>query len=234
MTLLSITNLSLPNPQIIQLKDLLYSLDKFFTNDQQTVTATLFTDYISGLISSGRLWVGTQENLLCSLVTLPLLLFHINGLGSLGSLIPTPLDVPAPNLPQELYNTAQLARSSTRIIISMWTVIVFTALGSAIYLWCLAWLGWAMTIQGPKLSQFPLIDFSSRIAAGKSSAVGEITPLAAGSGIRSRLEDVCLYLGEINETEEEGIRKVDGNESHNIGFSTTDDVRSLKRGIVYS
>jgi len=107
------------------------------------------------------------------------------------------------------------------------------------YVWCLVLMAWAMSVQGPEISKFPLIDFASRIAAGKDlaqSPVDEIVPVASGSGLKEKLHDVRLYLGDL--TEQDLVAEVDSEvrslKDRKIGFSTTDQVGRLRRGVEYT
>jgi hypothetical protein len=116
---------------------------------------------------------------------------------------------------------------------------VFLALGTVIYVWCLVLMTWAMSLQGPGLSKFPLVDFASRIAAGRDlakSPVDEIATVASGSDLKEKLQDVRLYLGDL--TEQDVREEIDSEgrslKDRKIGFSTTDQVGRLRSGVEYT
>jgi hypothetical protein len=151
-------------------------------------------------------------------------------------------DTPTPDLPAYLYVTASLAKSNNRIVIAQWTVISFMVLGLGIYIWCLAWLSWAMTIQGPNISQFPIMDFASRIVSGgmaEDSLVPILAPLTNASAFRRNLEGVRIFLGDIwprgGSSEDNGPRVPGlGAPRGKIGFSTESAARQrLRKGVIY-
>ena len=63
-----------------------------------------------------------------------------------------------------------------------------------------------MTIDNPGFGHFPVVDFASRIASAgvsENSAVNVIGSVAAASrsGIRQRLKNVRLFLGDVSREE---------------------------------
>ena len=94
-----------------------------------------------------------------------------------------------------------------------------------------------MRVQGPNISPFPLVDFASRVASGQptdDSTMKRLSYLAAVPEIRKRLEDVRIFLRELNvesaPTGSEmgpsvlagaGQNKENIESSITIGFSTT-------------
>jgi len=206
-SLLTITNVSQASPETVSPTDILLVLDRFFNvnpalaANQTTTTLALMAFLWSNMVTSENTTAGLASSvtLLRSLVTVPLLWFQANYLSS-GIIPLITADAPAPNLPEYLYSTANIAKSNNRIVIAQWTVISFMALGMGIYIWCLAWLSWATSIQGPNISQFPVMDFASRIVSGgmaEDSVAATIAPLARTSEFRKNLEGVRVFLGEV-------------------------------------
>jgi hypothetical protein len=136
---------------------------------------------------------------------------------------------PQPGLPSPLYVSASLAQSNTRLLIARWTVIIYMSLGVAILGWCLACLFWAMRIQGPSISPFPLVDFTSRVASGgmfEGSPAATLANVASTPRFRRRLQDMRLFLREWRDGDGGGVDDSDdgnGTDSGNriMGFSTT-------------
>jgi len=174
----------------------------------------------------------SRRSRMVSLITLPLLLFNANGLNLYLISDPT---MPSPNLPDELYTTADWATIVPRVVLSLWTIVVYLLIGVAILAFCTVSLGWSMTIQRPQITRFPLIDFLARaLSKGftERSLATVLVELTAGESgtLRRRLLKTKVFLGDTKpvryeEVGKEGVGK--------IGFSITDDVEPLKRGDLY-
>ena len=244
-SLLTIANVSDPSPLNIQPTDLLFVLDRFFGDaplaPNQTSTTLSLLNYVFNQVLPLQSPTRSSDGvlLLRSLLTVPVLWFQPNFMGGNISTTPIPTDIPRAGLPSELYTTAHWEKSNDRVVISLWTVIVFLALGTVIYVWCLALMTWAMSLQGPELSKFPLVDFASRIAAGRDlakSPVDEIALAASGSGLKEKLQDVRLYLGDLTEQDVRDEIDSEGRslKDRKIGFSTTEQVGRLRSGVKYT
>jgi hypothetical protein len=239
-TLLGIADVSQARSVTILSADLFLVLDRFFNvpdeSGNQSTTTQDFIRWVNTYINAYLLTTSAgelldTENFLRSLLTLPLLWFQANG--ESNTLAPHS-DSLTPNLPSNLYVTASLSESQSRIVIAQWTTIVFMSIGLAIYAWCIAWLTWAMKIQGPNISFFPLLDFASRVASSESPLGEDFARLAStsqNSDIKEQLQDVRIYLrvtrrGSVDPQarSDEGLAK--------IGFSTSAAGR-LKRGVNY-
>src|SRR5271170_1984680 len=135
-SLLAVANVSDPLQLKIQPTDLLFVLDRFFGDaplaPNQTSTTLSLLNYVWVLVR--RLQTFTEisggDVFLRSLLTVPLLWFQPNFLGGNISTTPIPSDIPRAGLPSELYTTAHWEKSNARVVISLWTVIVFLALRS--------------------------------------------------------------------------------------------------------
>jgi hypothetical protein len=97
--------------------------------------------------------------------------------------------------------TAAYGLSVSRLIIDPWTVITFAGITVSVYLYCVVWLCWGMHCQLPTTTQFPLLDFASRVASGKSIVQHALSD-ATVSGFKESLQHKRLFLGEIIETHE--------------------------------
>jgi len=135
--LLTVENASQGIPQTISPADLFFVLNTLFSSGPLTpaqVAAEGFTivdDFVDWVWSYANQYVtygslGGVEDFFRSLITMPLLWSQVNGL---NFTLTAKLDGPVPGLPSNLYSTAVLAKSESRIVIARWTVIVFTALG---------------------------------------------------------------------------------------------------------
>lgn len=164
-----------------------------------------------------------------SLITLTVLFFNPFGLN--WYLVSNPTG-PAPNLPNELYTTANIANLVPRVVVAGWTAVIYLLLGLMILLSCFVSLGWSMTIQRPPITRFPLIDFAARILSkgyDEGSLANILIELTGGDSklLRKRLVKTKVYLGDVTPVRDE-IDKVG-----KIGFSTMTDLQPLKRGELY-
>lgn len=241
-SLIAVANISNPSPLTIQSADLLFVLNRFFGDPplapNQTSTTLSLVTYVWSLVREVQAPTETTngELYLRSLLTIPLLWFQPNAYGATIP-ISIPTNVSRSDVPPELLTTAHLEKSNARVVISLWTVIVFLSVGMILYVWCITLMAWAMSVQGPKISHFPLVDFASRIAAGKDlvkSPVDQLAPAASGSGLKQKLQGVRLYLGDLPgeeaREEDEGLSYKEGK----IGFSTMSGVGELKQGVEYT
>ena len=178
-SILSINDLSEASPaESILPSDLFPILDKFFApvSSSDSVVELSLTDTLINYLYFDNykpsVFGGTYY--FQSILTWPVISFQVNDMNYNK---PDIYDVPIPDLPNELYVTGQFAQSVNRIFISKWTVVIFMLIGGGIYIWCLAWLAWAMAIDNPGFGHFPIIDFASRIASAgvnENSAVNVI------------------------------------------------------------
>ena len=207
-TLLTIEDVHQGIPQTVSPVDILFVLNALFSTGPLTPAEaavqgiTVVGDFVDWVWSYANQYVmyGSlygAEDFFRSMVTIPLLWSQVNG--PFNSTFATKIPGPYSGFPSDLYTTGQLARSENRIVIAKWTVIVYTILGSWMYLWCIMFLFWTMRIQGPRMSPWPLIDFGARLASG---AVTEQSPSQSFAGvalakqfeIRKQLEDRRVFL----------------------------------------
>ena len=201
-SILSVSELSDPSAVRVEPSDLLRIFDLFFSNFTQDIPNYTFPSLLDNLIL--QLHFGDETTVfsstyyLQSILTLPIILFQSNGVIK-GQCMDYSS---APNLSPQMHTTGQFTQSVNRIVLAEWTVVVFTFFAVLIYVWCLGCLSWAMTIQGPKISTFALIDFASRISSAgnyQDSMVPIMASVAHGSMsiIRESLQTVHLFFGEI-------------------------------------
>jgi hypothetical protein len=241
-SLIAVANISDPSSLTIQPADLLFALNRFFGDaplaPNQTSTTLSLVTYVWSLVRQVQAPTETTDGelYLRSLLTLPILWFQPN---AYGDTIPTsiPTNVSRSDVPPDLLTTAHLEKSNARVVISLWTVIVFLSVGTILFVWCITLMAWAMSVQGPEISHFPLLDFASRIAAGKDlaeSPVDQIAPAASGSGLKQKLQGVRLYLRDLPGEEVREEAKSLSLRARKIGFSTMSGVGDLKQGVEYT
>ena len=229
-----------PSPvldQHILPSDLFPIFSQFFSPANSSIRIpelSLIDNLINHLYFDSEVSIFAGTTYLQSILTLPVLWFNPNSLNYNKETIE---NIPTPNLPPELYVTGKFAQSVNRILISQWTVVLFMLISIGIFVWSVGWLAWAMTIQGPRIGPFPLVDFASRIASagiGENSGVNVIGRVAAAerSAIRKRLERERLFLGEISGGQY-GIQRM-RSQGGKIGFSTSGtEVQELLPGKMY-
>lgn len=148
-SILSVTNVRPPTlTQSISPTDL-YNLTTSSIKDQ-TATGMLLVSLTGTLQSDGSGVLGDAKpaaytNYLRTILTSPLLMFHINAPllmfhinGYANIFFDVPKNSTAIGFPSELYTTATYADSVGTIMISKWTVIIYLAIGASVYLWCAA------------------------------------------------------------------------------------------------
>lgn len=107
--------------------------------------------------------------------------------------------------------------------------------GLGVYGWCVGCLVWAMFRQGPNISSFPLVDFAARISSTegkKGSVLGVFGNLASAEGLKTQLETMKLYFGELQK--EEIVEDEDQEYVGKIGFLTKrENVKKLMKSKLY-
>ncbi len=170
-SIMMIDHVSPPLDQHISPSDLFPILDQIFSPINSSLRIpplSLIDNLINHLYFDSEQSVFAGTIYLQSILTIPVLWFEPNDLNYNKQDVE---NIPTPNLPPELYVTGKFAQSVNRILISQWTVVLFMLISIGIFVWSVGWLAWAMTIQGPRIGPFPLVDFASRIA---SAGTGEI------------------------------------------------------------
>ena len=129
------------------------------------------------------------------------------------------------------------------LVIARWTVAVFLLFSLFIYLWCVSWLIWTATIQGPPTTRFPLIDFASRAVSkglGATSLAKILATTASGDSqqVREKLQDQTVFLGDVGFHEADKDERQNGTpgvEVGRIGFSlNADEIIPFKSGVAYN
>ena len=135
---------------------------------------------------------------LASLLATPLFIFNRN---YLSFFTPTDLNAPVPDLPEVFYVSVDLSEAIVVGVIPQWTVVLYAILSSIIFFLCVTGISLASFIKGPRISSFPIIDFSSRVVTnrGESSVADELRKLSSGldDDIQSELGDKSLFLERI-------------------------------------
>jgi hypothetical protein len=242
-TIESVTNVRPPTTtQSLSSTDLNISLARIFglaTNGNTTTDSAsgVLTSFLSNILN-GNLDENIYNDYLRSILTMPLLLFQPNsGLNLHATFRANSI---ASGLPSELYTTVDYANPVGRIIVSKWTILVYMTIAVSIYICCIAWLSWAMTLQKPRNSQFPLIDFAARAlskGSGDNTLAKVLVETTNGDDatIREKLWNKIVFLGDIDNAAMGEHADGDSNrrEIGKIGFSTLNDVSPLKSGELY-
>ena len=203
-SILSVSNFSELDTPAVQASSLLSVYDYIFRsapNETSTDSINQLLIYITSALlvdSSSTPSTGdvSLQNLRAFLVE-PLLLF--NPAGAFGGSVAPPELEEFPGLTP----TATVGQSVNRIVISRWTVIFFTAVSGAIYVWCISSLLWAMANRSLATTSFPLLDFAARVSSGHPSVGTTLAtiPLSSG-GFRQNLQSKVVFLGAVTSTRE--------------------------------
>jgi hypothetical protein len=173
-----ITNFSTPVPEIVIPTDIFIGLNNTL-GEPSSNTSTQSAYYINFLLQSFEVnddpFLGPQQYLR-QLLTSLLVWYQDNNLGAHSS------NGTKPNLESYLYVNANVAKAGTRLVVSVWTAIVFTAVGVAVLLWCvLCRLIFRRRNRVPEISAFPLLDFAS-VFPPEAHAWEELFKNLEGSG----------------------------------------------------
>jgi len=135
-------------------------------------------------------------------LTLPLLTFQNGSFNELVSTYNGPLPIPGNLTPQAaadfpgLYPTATYGNLVSRVLISEWTVGVYSSLCGILYIWCILCLGWALRFQGPPRTNLGLLDFTTRVCAGEPALSKEFKDAGAAEGAyRQKFQNRDVFLG---------------------------------------
>jgi hypothetical protein len=238
-SIISIGDLSDPSPQSISPSDIFIVLNQAFAYATEPLPALNLTD----LITYYTLFDYDEQNfgglyLLRSILALVLVSFNVNSFWN--SINANVFQI----TPADLHVTGTYATSVNRVMIDKWTVIIFVLLGVGIFAWCITWLIWTQSIQGPRIGPFPLLDFASKIASAGSmedssvELIGSVA-VAEQSEVREQLENVRLYFGEIGQQNlpEQPVSGVDAvNEKHSKKAGIllrSSSVQPLTKGSTY-
>lgn len=183
-SILSVTNISIMGPSPVQARDLLLFYNATFNNPLNPNSLD-----ISFLLTVG-VEVGPTSGYSANkaLLALPYIIFQPMSPWFESS---DPFREPSTNP-----TTYSGGRAISRIIIEKWTVIAFAIIMLGVYFWCIIFIVWMMFHPSPPITQFPLLDFASRVISGTSS-VQNILSDGLFSGFRKMLQDKILLLGVI-------------------------------------
>jgi len=92
-------------------------------------------------------------------------------------------------------STCTFGNQTSRILLQKWTVILFAWMMVGTYLCSIGSLCWAIGRGSVPSTQFPLLDFSSRIASGKRSVQKTFSETALRGDFRKYLQDKRLFIG---------------------------------------
>jgi hypothetical protein len=120
----------------------------------------------------------------------------------------------------------ELAEMCTLLSIPRWAVIVYIAIVSLIFLWCIGGIVIALFVdESPATSNFDVVDFTAATTAnrfeGSLADTFASLPFGKDAEIRKRLEDKSVYvrhLGGRMQSKSDGVEGI--SEVNKIGFTT--------------
>ena len=77
---------------------------------------------------------------------------------------------------------------------------MYTAVTGGLFIWSISLLIWAIRVQVPSTSPYPLIDFGARVAAGEEVGQGigdELKRISSGLDVKPALQGKGVYLKKI-------------------------------------
>lgn len=211
---ISASNLSDPIPQFINSTSLIWGLFCIFGPDnastivlgQSTTIGYLVAQLASGLSAPGSPPI-VRQNFFAGILTIPLLFFQQNLVNQ--NLLSINFSTPIEDFPSDFFASVDLSESVVVGVIPHWTVIVYTAMSSAIFLLCITGICLASLVQGPGISSFPLVDFASRILTNRENTLAKVLArLREGKDgdVRRLLADKSLILKYFEAGSETGRR----------------------------
>src|SRR5579859_2651142 len=125
-------------------------------------------------------------------------------------------------LPPELYVHVDLTQSLQRLTIPKWTWIVYVAISSGIYVWCVSSMVFTLFIVSPPTTSFEVLDFASRIVSngGDHSFVKLLAETSIGSEkiTRNILENKAIFVRAVQLSS--GLRRQEGEQEGERGTGT--------------
>jgi len=121
------------------------------------------------------------------------------------------------------------ANVGTRILLAKWSVGVYMGVTGGLLLWCVGLLVWAIRIQAPSSSPYPLIDFGARVAAGEEIGEGvgvgrELVGISSGLDVKGGLQGKKVYLRKISREKIGGGNGEEKVKEELVGFSTEGNI----------
>jgi hypothetical protein len=237
LTIFDLFHYSTPNLLSISPTDLLQGLNRFYYDPPLGSNATsstlgainminvllrIFLNNGKGGAIDANLWLG-------QMLAYPLILFQ-NNAPTVTALVSPASDSPAPNpdLPPSLHVSLDTVNLQYRIIIPIYSALIYAILAGSTCLLCLVVMGWALCcVPGglPNISSFPLVDFAARVAAAKEvdpTLLDGFARVAATTELGEPLRFVRLHLREF-------LVKEEGSEQQSVktmAFTTNKDNKS--------
>jgi hypothetical protein len=156
-SILSVTNLSPIGPSPVKARELLLFYNTTFNNPLNPSPL----DIPSLLSVSSAIGPASPYSATKAFLALPYLIFQ--------PLNPSFNDNYLFSGPAVTVTTCSGGWAVSRIVIEKWTVITFSIIMLGVYFWCVVSVGLAMYHPSPPTTQFPLLDFASRVTSGTSS-----------------------------------------------------------------
>jgi hypothetical protein len=178
-SILSVTNLSPPTTYNVQPSELLFAYNATFNNHSALSLGTVIS-------SAEGMGIADETTAIKAFLVLPFLLFQ-----------PMSVWLSQKDYPSTNEATWSSGWAISRIMIQKWTVITFASIVVSVYLWCMGCLFWVGRRQSPPVTQFPLLDFASRIASGKDIIQVALSDAPLRGGFRQTLQEKELFLGNI-------------------------------------
>lgn len=207
--ILSVSNLSSISTNTIQPSELRFVLDYIFNGKPNNATqnlsfaSTVLLDYLNAFLNTGVKFPSAYYqgvDYLRAFLTIPLIEFN-SGTGFNTSANLANMSVVGVNLPASLYTTATFGQSVSRISIDKWTVITFSVLAVAVYVWCLLYLVCTSHSVSSR-SRFTLMEFAIEIVHGSKSTLDLLREAAASGDWKKLLLEKRLYFNRAFETAE--------------------------------
>ena len=238
-TILGIEGLSQNNPaHTFVISDYLKTLSRIFQISLDPTTGRANPSYTTSQLLG---YVGTSNfqnpnDVLKNAVLAPFVMFQASSQLNWWS-----------TFPQELSTTADFAQTVPRAVITLWAAFAFFLSGCFICFICLACLFWSLTVQGPSMTRFQLVDFAARVVSNESdnslSTVLAKTTNGESEYIRSKLMDQNVYLGDVSNAD--GFTSSFASDYYDgayisterpgrIGFSLKPNVTPLRSGKKYN
>jgi hypothetical protein len=164
-------NYSSPVPEHLVPSELLVAFDVIFgpdfsstgfVNSPNSTSGTLINQFAGDLaLAPLRIW----NSDLAAMIIVPLILFQENGLYSKNPVDPS-ARTPKQGHPAELKMTLDLSAEQIVGVIPQWVVFIYFIGSLTLFFCCICVMILSFRVQGPPISSFELIDFSSKILPG--------------------------------------------------------------------
>jgi len=197
--ILSITNISTRNPQLINATGLFAGLEYMFGprnttqyNPASEVAELVYVLYnaLQGIVPVQNDNSGSSDGYVALLNILATVLLIVQP----TSLLQDSFDnQPQPGLPPEFYISVELTETFPSVFVPRWAVILYTVVSSVIFLACVLGIILASLVPGPQITSFPVVDFSSRLDINANDVFAGLST-GKDADVRLKLADKSLVL----------------------------------------